>query len=126
LKNYGDIDSKFRFVILASKRAKELLLGAKPKIKSKSKNPIRIAQNEIAKGLIDFEIIHHKEEEGVAPEEEVYIGEKVEEEVEIKEEKKKAEVKKKKVKEKKGKKKEAVKKVEPKTEKKPKKEKKKE
>ena len=126
MKSYGDIDSKFRFVILASKRAKELLLGAKPKIKSKSKNPIRIAQNEIAEGLIDFEIIRPKEEERVAPEEEAYIGEKVEEEVEIKEEKKEAEEKKKKVKEKKEKKKEAVKKAKPKAKEKPKKKKKKE
>lgn len=119
MKSYGDLDSKFRFIILASKRAKELLTGAKPKIKSKSKNPIRIAQNEVAQGLIDFEIIHHEEEEKVAPEEEIFIGEEVQEEVKATEEKKAAE-KKQKIKKK------TKKEVKSKTEKKPKKEKKKE
>ena len=119
MKSNSDIDSKFRFVILASKRAKELLLGAKPKIKSKSKNPIRIAQNEVSQGLIDFEIIQYKEEEGIAPKEETFIGEEVKEEVEAKEEKKKVE-------EKKRKKKEAEKEVKPKAKEKPKKTKKKE
>ncbi|NOR14737.1 MAG: hypothetical protein GQ544_03435, partial [Candidatus Aminicenantes bacterium] len=57
MKDYADIDSKFRFVILASLRAKELLKGAKPKIKSKSKNLIRIAQEEVEQGLIEFELI---------------------------------------------------------------------
>lgn len=57
MKDYADIDSKFRFVILAALRAKELLKGAKPKIKSKSKNLIRIAQEEVKQGLIEFELI---------------------------------------------------------------------
>lgn len=82
LKTYGDIDSKFRFVILASKRAKELLRGAKPKIKSKSKNPIRIAQDEVAKNLIDYEIIQPKKEEVLEPEEEEMIGEELDQEIE--------------------------------------------
>lgn len=119
MKSYGNLDSKFRFVILASKRAKELLTGAKPKIKSKSKNPIRIAQNEVAKGLIDFEIIQPKEEKKVAPEEEIFIGEEVSEEVEAREEKGAAE-------EGQKKKKKAKKEVKAKTKEKPKKKKKKE
>jgi DNA-directed RNA polymerase omega subunit len=116
LKSYGDIDSKFRFVILATKRAKELLGGAKPKIKSKSKNPIRIAQNEVSQGLIDFEIIQPKEEEKVAPEEGVFIGEEVKEEVKVKEEKKVTKEKKIEIEEKKGEKKKAEKKAERKVE----------
>ena len=96
MKSHGDIDSKFRFVILASKRAKDLLSGSKPKIKSKSKNAIIIAQNEVAQGLIDFEIIQPKEEASVAPEEEVFIGEKVKETGEKKREKKITKVKQKK------------------------------
>ena len=119
MKSYSDIDSKFRFVILAVKRAKELLGGAKPKIKSKSKNPIRIAQNEVSQGLIDFEIIQPKEEE-VIPEEGVFIGEKVKEEVKVKEEKKVTKEKKKEIEEKKEKKKKAKKKAEPRAKEKPK------
>ena len=115
MKSFGDIDSKFRFVILASKRAKELLTGAKPRIKSKSKNPIRIAQNEVAQGLIDFEIIQHKEEDKVIPEEEVFIGEEVKEEAKVKEEKRTAEEEKKIIEGKKAKKKTVKKKVEQKT-----------
>jgi len=57
LQTYGKIDSKFRFVILASKRAKQLLHGAKVKIKTKSRNPIRIAQIEVKAGVVDYEII---------------------------------------------------------------------
>ncbi len=53
----GKIDSKYRFIILASKRAKQLLKGAKPKLQSRSKNPIRIAQAEVREGLIEYEII---------------------------------------------------------------------
>jgi DNA-directed RNA polymerase subunit omega len=77
LKTFGDIDSKFRFVILASKRAKQLLQGAKPRIKSKSKNPIRIAQKEVRDGFIDYEIIEIKKEEIQEPAEEGFIGEEI-------------------------------------------------
>jgi DNA-directed RNA polymerase subunit K/omega len=78
LRAYGDLDSKFRFVILASKRAKQLLQGAKPKIRTKSKNLIRIAQNEVKQRLIDYEIIQPKPEAFHAPEDEAFIGEELE------------------------------------------------
>ncbi|MFB0565814.1 MAG: DNA-directed RNA polymerase subunit omega [Candidatus Aminicenantaceae bacterium] len=79
MKTYGDIDSKFRFVILAAKRAKQLLRGAKPLIKTKSKNPIRIAQNEVTDGLVNYEIIQ-PEKEKIIEQEEAFIGEEVMEE----------------------------------------------
>jgi len=71
LQTYGKIDSKFRFVILASKRAKQLLRGAKAKVKSKSKNPIRIAQIELKEGLVDYEILQSKHENILEAEEQV-------------------------------------------------------
>lgn len=77
MKTYGDIDSKFRFVILASMRAKQLLRGAKPSVESKSKNLIRVAQEEVKKGLIDYEIVQDKQESFHEPDEEMFIGEKV-------------------------------------------------
>ncbi|HOI44854.1 MAG TPA: DNA-directed RNA polymerase subunit omega [Candidatus Aminicenantes bacterium] len=77
---HGNIDSKFRFVILASKRAKELLKGAKPKIKSKSKNPIRIAQSEVGQGVIEFEILPTVKDEAPEREERVFMGEELAEE----------------------------------------------
>lgn len=84
-KTYGNVDSKFKFVIIASKRAKELLKGAKPKVKSKAKSLIRIAQEEVREGLIDYEIVPKKKEEEPKPEEE-FIGEEIEAEAEEKEE----------------------------------------
>ena len=58
MDKYGhNIDSKFRFVIVASKRAKQLLRGSKPKLRSKSRNLIRIAQQEVMAGTVEFEIL---------------------------------------------------------------------
>ena len=82
MERYGDLDSKFRFVILASKRAKQLLQGSKPKIKTKSKNLIRIAQAEVRAGLIDYEIIQPKKEEAREAED-IFIGEEIREEKDI-------------------------------------------
>ena len=77
MKDYADIDSKFRFVILASKRAKELLRGAKPKIRSKSKNLIRIAQEEVRQGLIEFELIETPVEEVSEGAKDLILGEEL-------------------------------------------------
>ena len=77
LKDYSDIDSKFRYVILASKRAKQLLKGAKPKIKSKSKNLIRVAQQEVKAGLVEFEIIQNQTEEFSDSGDDMFIGEEI-------------------------------------------------
>ena len=71
---FGNIDSKFRFIIIAAKRAKQLLKGAKPKIQGKSKNPIRIAQTEVRNGLIEYEIIPTHMDEVPEREERVFVG----------------------------------------------------
>ena len=77
MRAYGDLDSKFRFVILASKRAKQLLQGAKPKIRAKSKNLIQVAQYEVKQRLIHYEIVQPKLEAFHAPEDEAFIGEEL-------------------------------------------------
>ena len=77
MKTSAEIDSKFRFVIVAAKRAKQLIRGSKPRIKSKSKNPIRIAQMEVTKGLVNYDIIEPKKEQVRKPDEEGFIGEKI-------------------------------------------------
>ncbi|HEB36954.1 MAG TPA: DNA-directed RNA polymerase subunit omega [Candidatus Aminicenantes bacterium] len=79
MKSSTEIDSKFRFVIVAAKRAKQLIAGSKPKIKSKSKNPIRIAQMEVNMGLVPYDIIEPKKDQVRKPEEEGFIGEKIRE-----------------------------------------------
>jgi DNA-directed RNA polymerase subunit K/omega len=90
LKDYGDIDSKFRYVILASMRAKQLLSGAKPRIKSRSKNLIRIAQEEVKQGLVDYDIVKGvKGDKGevLDSDEKIFIGEEIASEAEEKPEK---------------------------------------
>jgi DNA-directed RNA polymerase subunit omega len=74
LDAFGNIDSKYRFIILAAKRAKQLLKGAKPKIQGKSKNPIRIAQTEVRSGLIEYEIIPTHMDEIPEREDRVFVG----------------------------------------------------
>ncbi len=59
---------------MASKRAKQLLKGAKPKMKAKSRNLIRIAQAEVRAGLVDFEIIPERLEEAPEIEDRVFVG----------------------------------------------------
>jgi len=81
LNRFGNVDSKFRFVILASKRAKQLLKGAKPKVKAKSRNPIRIAQSEVRAGVIEFEILPTQKEEYQEQEDRVFVGEGIHDEV---------------------------------------------
>ena len=77
MKDIGQVDSKYRFVIIASKRAKELLKGAKSRIKSRSKNPIRIAQKEVQMGLVEYEILQSKKDEIADQEERVFLGEEI-------------------------------------------------
>ncbi len=71
---FGNIDSKYRFIILAAKRAKQLLKGAKPKIESKSRNPIRIAQAEVRGGLVEYEIIPARMDDIPEREERLFVG----------------------------------------------------
>jgi len=51
------IGSKYRFIIIAAERAKQLQNNAKPKIKTKSTKPAFIAMRELEQGLVSFEIV---------------------------------------------------------------------
>jgi len=51
-----NIGSKYRFIIIAAERAKQLQNRAKPKVKIKSTKPAHIAMKEVEEGLIAFEI----------------------------------------------------------------------
>ena len=53
----ADIDSKFRFILIAAKRARQLQSGAKPLIHTTSRKPTRIAQEEVRAGTIEWELI---------------------------------------------------------------------
>jgi DNA-directed RNA polymerase subunit omega len=52
--DHKKIDGKFRLVAIASYRAKELSLGAKPKISTKSKKVTTIAIEEAIENKLDF------------------------------------------------------------------------
>jgi len=51
------IDSKFRYILVAAKRAHQLHAGAKARVQSESKKVIVVAQRELCSGLVPF-IIH--------------------------------------------------------------------
>jgi DNA-directed RNA polymerase omega subunit len=51
------IGSKYRFIILAAERAKQLQNNAKPKIKTRSTKPAFIAMRELELDLLAFEIL---------------------------------------------------------------------
>lgn len=48
------IDSKFRFVLLASKRAEQMVRGARPKVESTSRKPTRVAMNEVLEDRVEW------------------------------------------------------------------------
>lgn len=48
-----DLDSKYKFVTLASKRAEQLQQGAVPRVERGVRKSIVVAQEEVAKGLVE-------------------------------------------------------------------------
>jgi DNA-directed RNA polymerase subunit omega len=52
-----NMDSKFRFILVAAKRARQLQSGAKHLIQTQSKKMTRIAQQEVEAGLVPIEIL---------------------------------------------------------------------
>ncbi len=52
-----NIDSKFRFILLAAKRARQLQAGAKPLLQTQSRKLTRVAQQEVAAGVVPFEVL---------------------------------------------------------------------
>jgi DNA-directed RNA polymerase subunit omega len=56
------IDSKFRLAILAAKRAKQLVAGAKKRVDTNAENPLTIAIEEIYRGKIKIKILEENEQ----------------------------------------------------------------
>lgn len=50
------IDSRFRYVLLVSKRAEQLIQGAQPKIKPRHTKPTRIAMDEVAANVVKWQL----------------------------------------------------------------------
>jgi DNA-directed RNA polymerase omega subunit len=52
----GSIDSKFRYIIVAAKRTRQLQAGSKPMVSSQGRKFTRIAQEEVSAGLVKFDL----------------------------------------------------------------------
>ena len=50
-----EIDSKYRLVLLAAKRSKQLQRGAKPRIYTVAKKTTRVAVEEVKRGLVRYQ-----------------------------------------------------------------------
>ncbi len=50
------VDSKFRYVLLVSKRAEQLIQGSQPKLKTKHAKPTRVAMEEIDKNQVKWQL----------------------------------------------------------------------
>jgi DNA-directed RNA polymerase subunit omega len=51
------IDSKFRFILVVAKRARQLQAGARPLVQTLYKKVTKIAQMEVEAGLVPFEVL---------------------------------------------------------------------
>jgi len=49
------VDSKYRFILLSAKRARQLQAGARPLIQTATKRPTKVAQLEVGANLVPFE-----------------------------------------------------------------------
>ncbi len=56
-------DSKFRFILVAAERAKQIQHGAPPRIKSQSRKAASIAVKEVEEDLVPFVILKEEETE---------------------------------------------------------------
>ncbi|MEP7271810.1 MAG: DNA-directed RNA polymerase subunit omega [Acidobacteriota bacterium] len=56
------IDSKYRKILIAAKRSKQLQKGARPRVQMPNAKPTRIALEEVNRGLVQFEILPLEEE----------------------------------------------------------------
>ena len=58
-----EFDSKFRFILVAAERAKQIQNGAPPKIDVKSRKPAYIAVKEVQENLVSYENLLEEAEE---------------------------------------------------------------
>lgn len=56
-KNSNQMDSKYRKILLAAKRSKQIQNGARPRVHLPNAKSTRVALAEIDRGLINFEVV---------------------------------------------------------------------
>jgi len=50
------VDSRFRYVLLVSKRAEQLIQGAQPKVRARHAKPTRVAMDEVAANVLKWQL----------------------------------------------------------------------
>ncbi len=55
------IDSKYRKILIAAKRSKQIQKGAQPRVNLANSKATRVALEEVERGLINFEILEKAE-----------------------------------------------------------------
>ncbi|MFN7946780.1 MAG: DNA-directed RNA polymerase subunit omega [Blastocatellia bacterium] len=55
------IDSKYRKILIAARRAKQIMKGARPRVEIQGAKPTRLALAEVDRGMVNFEIQKGKE-----------------------------------------------------------------
>jgi DNA-directed RNA polymerase subunit omega len=75
-----NVDNRFQLVLIASKRAREIAMGAEPLVDIDNDKPTVIALREIAEGLVDASILEKTSarqhaEESIVSQEELVTGE---------------------------------------------------
>jgi DNA-directed RNA polymerase subunit omega len=58
------VDSKFRFILIAAKRARQLQAGAKPLVQTQTKKITKVAQMEVEAGLVPYEVLEISADNG--------------------------------------------------------------
>ncbi len=56
------VDSRFRYVLLVSKRAEQLIQGAQPRTRSRHAKPTRVAMDEVAANEVKWQLTAPVEE----------------------------------------------------------------
>lgn len=60
------VKSRFRYVLLVSKRAEQLIQGSMPKIQTRHKKPTKVARLELAEGAFNWQLTAPPPDEAVA------------------------------------------------------------
>lgn len=55
-ENNNKVDSKYRKILIAAKRSKQIQNGAKPRVNLPNAKSTRVALAEIDRGLVNFEL----------------------------------------------------------------------
>lgn len=58
-----EFDSKFRFIVVAAERAKQLQSGAPPRLDLEASKPSYVAIREVEEGLVPYTILEEKDTE---------------------------------------------------------------